>query len=68
MFEILIISIGLVLVIEGLLYFFLADKLYDVLNLLKNTNPQKIKTLSLSILVFGLCLIYFTFRYYSGTD
>ena len=64
MSEILIISIGLVLVAEGIIYFFLADKLEHLINILKNTNPKKIKTISLSISFFGLCLIYFTFSYY----
>tara|TARA_B100001769_G_C21924667_1_gene498516 strand:+ start:407 stop:607 length:201 start_codon:yes stop_codon:yes gene_type:complete len=64
MFEVLIISIGLVLVIEGVMYFFLADKLNFLLSVLKETNTQKIKTISLCIAFFGLCLIYFTFKYY----
>tara|TARA_Y100000996_G_C22333697_1_gene565566 strand:- start:411 stop:614 length:204 start_codon:yes stop_codon:yes gene_type:complete len=64
MFEILIISIGLVLVVEGTIYFFLADKLEYLISILKTTNSQKIKTISFSVAVLGLCLIYFTFKYY----
>ena len=64
MHEILIISIGLVLVIEGLLYFMLASKLLKIMELIKNTDPQKIKTFSLIIALVGICLIYFTFRFY----
>jgi len=62
--EILIISIGLVLVIEGLLYFMLASKLLMIMKLIQNIDPQKIKTFSLVITLVGICLIYFTFRFY----
>ena len=64
MFEILIISIGLVLVIEGILYFILASKLNYLLEMLKKIDAQKIKTFSLFVAFLGICLIYFTFRFY----
>ena len=64
MLEILIISIGLVLVAEGLMCLLLANKIEDLVNLLTNLNPKKIQTISLSMIVLGLCLIYFTFKYY----
>ncbi len=64
MFEILIISIGLVLVIEGTMYYFLADRINNIVDILKSFNPKKIKTASLFSAIFGLCLIYFTFRFY----
>ncbi len=64
MLEILIISIGLVLVAEGLMCLLLANKIEDLVNLLTNLNPKKIQTISLSMIVLGICLIYFTFRYY----
>ena len=66
MLEIIIISIGLVLVIEGLMYFFLADKLEYFINILSKTPSQKIKNLSLTVVFLGLCLIYFTFKYYES--
>ena len=62
--EILIISIGLVLVIEGLIYFMLASKLHRIMELIKKIDLQTIKTLSLVIALIGICLIYFTFRFY----
>ncbi len=65
MSKILIVSIGLVLVIEGLLYFMLADNLDKIFEVLNKYNKSKIKTFSLSIAILGLCLIYFTFRFYS---
>ena len=64
MLEVLVISIGLVLVIEGTIYFLLANKLDYLFTVLKNTNIQIIKTISITIVFFGLCLIYFTFKYY----
>lgn len=64
MFELLIISIGLVLVIEGTMYFLFADRLEYFLNILKNINSQKIKIISLVVVLIGFCLIYFTFKYY----
>ena len=64
MFEIIIISIGLVLVIEGILYFILAPKLVRYLEMLKKIEVQKIKTFSLFVALLGICLIYFTFRFY----
>jgi len=66
MFEILVISIGLVLVIEGIVYFALANKLNLLLTIINDIKPQKIKTISLSIILIGICLIYFTFRYYKN--
>ena len=65
--EIVIISIGLVLVIEGLIYFMLASKLPIIMELIKNIDPQTIKTFSLVIALVGICLIYFTFRFYGET-
>ena len=46
MFEILLISIGLVLIIEGILYFFLSNNLKKYLDKLSLINPQTIKNIS----------------------
>ena len=64
MSEILLTSIGLVMIIEGLLYFFLANNLKKLLNILSVINPQTIKNISAFCTLIGLCLIYFTFKYY----
>tara|TARA_B100000674_G_C37728036_1_gene862984 strand:- start:649 stop:855 length:207 start_codon:yes stop_codon:yes gene_type:complete len=64
MIKVLFISIGLVLVIEGILYFILAENLENLLKAIKRFDKQKIKTFSLSIALTGLCLIYFTFKFY----
>jgi uncharacterized protein YjeT (DUF2065 family) len=66
MYQILFTSIGLVLIIEGILYFFLANNLNKLLNILSSINPQTIKNISASCALMGLCLIYFTFKYYDN--
>ena len=64
MFKLLLLSIGLLLFFEGLLYFFLAGRLSLLLDQLSKVEPQKIKTISLAMTIIGACLIYFTFKYY----
>ena len=66
MFEVLLTSIGLVLIIEGLLYFLLARKLNELLTKIISINPQTIKNVGASCALIGLCLIYFTFKYYKN--
>ncbi len=66
MLEILLISIGLVLIIEGVLYFLLAKNLKKYLNMISLMNPQNVKNISLFFALIGLCLIYFTFKYYDN--
>ena len=68
MLEVLIVSIGIVLVIEGLLYFILADRIDYFIKVLKNFNKQKIKSISLTVALVGLCLIYFTFKVYNDFE
>ncbi len=64
MLEFLLASLGLVLIIEGVLYFFLANNLKKFLNYLSLINPLKIKNIAALCAITGLCLIYFTFKYY----
>ena len=64
MLKLLLLGIGLLLFFEGLLYFFLAGNLKKLLDQLANVDPQKIKTISLIMTIFGACLIYFTFSNY----
>ena len=64
MLKLLLLGIGLLLFFEGLLYFFLANNLKSLLEQLGKVDPQKIKTISLIMLICGACLIYFTFRFY----
>ena len=66
MSEILMTSIGLVLIVEGIIYFLLANNLNKLLNMLSAINPQTIKNISAFCALMGLCLIYFTFKYYDN--
>jgi uncharacterized protein YjeT (DUF2065 family) len=66
MLKLLLLGIGLLLFFEGILYFFLAGKLNSILDQLNKVDPQKIKTISLFMIVIGACLIYFTFSHYGA--
>ena len=57
-------GVGLLLLFEGVLYFFLAGNLDTLLDQLRKVDPQKIKTISLIMTTIGACLIYFTLRLY----
>ena len=64
MLKLLLLGTGLLLLFEGILYFFLAGNLNSILSQLSKVDPQKIKTISLIMTIIGACLIYFTFRFY----
>jgi len=64
MLKLILLSIGLVLVFEGLLYYFLANRINSLIEQIKKFNPQSIKTFSIIMVTLGTCLIYFTFRLY----
>jgi len=64
MLKLLLLGIGLLLFFEGILYFFLARNLNSLLYQLSKVDPQKIKTISLVMIIIGACLIYFTFHFY----
>jgi len=64
MFKILLLSIGLVLVFEGLLYFFFAKNMNKYIDQLSKIDPMIIKNISAIIIGIGVCLIYFILRTY----
>ena len=64
MFKLFLLGVGLLLLFEGILYFFLAGNLNVLIDQLRKVDPQKIKTISLFMTILGACLIYFTFRFY----
>jgi|TARA_B110000438_G_C15402487_1_gene474008 uncharacterized protein YjeT (DUF2065 family) len=64
MLKLLLLGLGILLFFEGILYFFLAGNISSILDALSKVDPQKIKTISLIMIVAGACLIYFTFRFY----
>ena len=65
MFEIFVVSIGIVLIIEGILYFFIARNLELVIELLDKFNSKSLKNLGLIMALIGICLIYYTLRFYN---
>ena len=64
MLKIFLLSIGLVLVFEGLIYFLFARKMIIYLEQISKVDPQIIKTISVFAVGIGVCLIYFTLRFY----
>tara|TARA_B100001029_G_scaffold143710_1_gene123565 strand:- start:188 stop:391 length:204 start_codon:yes stop_codon:yes gene_type:complete len=64
MLKLLLLGFGLLLFFEGILYFFLAGNFKSILDQVSKVDPQKIKTISLFMILIGACLIYFTFRFY----
>jgi len=64
MMKVLLLSIGLMLVFEGLVYFLFANNMNKYLDQLKEIDPYKIKTISTIFVGIGVCLIYFILRFY----
>tara|TARA_B100001250_G_scaffold211486_1_gene181453 strand:+ start:278 stop:475 length:198 start_codon:yes stop_codon:yes gene_type:complete len=64
MFKILLLSIGLMLVFEGLVYFLFARNMNKYLDQLKKIDPYIVKTISTICMGIGFCLIYFILRFY----
>ncbi len=64
MLKIFLLSIGLMLVFEGLIYFLFSSNVHKYIDILKNIKPQQMRTISTFIFGLGLCLIYFTLRFY----
>jgi len=64
MIKLLLLGLGLLFVFEGLLYFFLSNKLNSIIEQLNKIDPQVIKVLSVIMVAVGTCLIYFTFKLY----
>ena len=64
MLKVLLLSIGLVLVFQGLIYFLFAGQMVEFLKKISKIDPQIIKTISVFSVGIGVCLIYFTLRFY----
>ena len=52
------------LLIEGLLYFFFPHKMKDMMKTIENMEVEKIKTIATVACIVGMCLIYFTIKFY----
>jgi uncharacterized protein YjeT (DUF2065 family) len=65
MLKFILFGIGFVFVFEGLVYFFLAKNFKIMYEIVKEFSPDKIRFYSSSLIIFGLCLIYFTLKIYA---
>ncbi len=64
MLELLLFGIGFVLLFEGLVYFFFAKKIKIIFEMIKDIKAEKIRNFSSILIILGLCLIYFTLKFY----
>jgi uncharacterized protein YjeT (DUF2065 family) len=64
MIKYLLFGIGFFLLAEGLIYFFLANRLKDFYEILISFKNENIRFFSSILILLGLCLIYFTLKIY----
>ena len=64
MLELFLFGIGFVLLFEGLVYFFFAKKIKTMFEMIKDIKAEKIRNFSSILIILGLCLIYFTLKFY----
>ena len=64
MLELFLFGIGFVLLFEGLVYFFFANKIKEMFEMIKDIKAGKIRNFSSILIILGLCLIYFTLKFY----
>ena len=64
MLELFFFGIGFVLLFEGLVYFFFAKKIKSMFEMIKDIKAEKIRNFSTILIILGLCLIYFTLKFY----
>ena len=64
MLKFILLAIGFIFLFEGLIYFFFATKIKDIVKLIESFSTDKIKSFSTLLIIIGSCLIYFTFRIY----
>ena len=64
MLELFLFGIGFVLLFEGLVYFFFAKKIKELFEMIKDIKAEKIRNFSTILIILGLCLIYFTLKFY----
>ena len=66
MLELFLFGVGFVLLFEGLVYFFFAKKIKEMFEMIKNIKAEKIRNFSSILIILGLCLIYFTLKFYKA--
>jgi len=64
MLKLFLFGIGFVLLFEGLIYFFFAKKIKEMFEMIKDIKAEKIRNFSCILIILGLCLIYFTLKFY----
>ena len=64
MLELLLFGIGFVFLFEGLVYFFFSKKIKRMFEMIKDIKAEKIRNFSIILIILGLCLIYFTLKFY----
>ena len=64
MLKFILFGIGFVFLFEGLILFFFSNKTKKILEIISLFNTDKIKSFSTLLILLGIGLIYFTFRYY----
>ena len=64
MLELFLFGIGFILLFEGLVYFFFAKKIKEMFEMIKDIKAEKIRNFSSILIILGLCLIYFTLKFY----
>ena len=64
MLKFILFGIGFALIFEGLIYFFFANNIKNFFQIISLYNSEKIRFFSTLLVLFGVGLIYFTFRYY----
>ena len=64
MLKFFLFGIGFIFLFEGLVYFFFAKKINNILQIINSLDTDKIKSFSTLLILIGACLIYFTLRFY----
>ena len=64
MLKFILFGIGFIFLFEGLVYFFFAKKIKNMLQIINSFGTEKIKSFSTLLILIGAFLIYFTFRFY----
>ena len=64
MLKYILLGMGFALLFEGLIYFLFAKQVKNMLQVIRSYESEKIRSLSSILIIIGLCLIYFTFKFY----
>ena len=64
MLKYVLLGIGFMLLIEGLLYFFFSQQMKEMMKVIESMKLERIKTTAIIVSIIGLCLIYFTIKFY----